>query len=392
MSNGFGITETGFVRKTLADILDQKETEVRAIYGPAANLAVQTPFGQINQNSALSDDQLWQIAEDAFNATDPDKSTGIGLSNLVKLNRIERQDALATTVTLSCTGTAGVAVLAGQRVSNGAGRVVVTDTGFTFNAGGTATVEATLTETGPIPIGATTMTVIETPVAGWSTVTNLVAGVTGRDRETDALLRVRRSRSTAAASQNLIESLIGAVGNVAGVTNFLVLENDTDTTDANGLPAHSFEVIVTGGTDVNIGNAIWSNKPFGIGSFGSTSVIISDSQNLPHAINFTRPTQIPIYVIVNISVFTGYPSDGDDLIKQAILDYAAGTLVSGRSFFSGDDVIFSELYTPVNTVPEHSIVSMFIGTSPSPTATDNITINLRQVAQFTLANITVNQV
>lgn len=392
MSNGFGITETGFVRKTLTDILDQKNTEVRAVYGPAANLAVQTPFGQMNQNAALSDDQLWQIAEDAFNATDPEKATGIALSNLVKINRIERQGALATTVTLSCTGTAGIEVLAGQRVSNGAGRVVTTDTAFTFNVGGTATVEATLTETGPIPIDPSTMTVIETPVAGWNTVTNLVAGVTGRDREEDGPLRVRQARSTAAASQNLIESLIGAIGNVSGVTNFLVLENDTDSTDSNGIPSHSFEVIVTGGTDVNIGNAIWSNKPFGIGSFGSTSVIISDSQNLPHAINFTRPTQIPIYVIVNITPFTGYPSDGDDLIKQAIIDYAAGTLVSGRGFNSGDDVIFSELYTPVNTVPEHSIVSLFIGTAPAPTLSDDIVINLRQVAQFTAANITINQV
>ena len=395
MSNGFGITDTGFVRKTITDIKDEKDAQLRVVLGPTVNLAPQTPQGQLSQNSTLSDNELWEIAEGAYNATDPDRATGVALSNLVKLNRITRQEALATSVMLNCTGTANVTVQAGQRVSNGAGRTVLTREAFTFNQSGMGNVLADLvTEqgellTGPIPIDAATMTSIETPVSGWDTVTNTLAGTLGRNREEDGPLRIRRARSTAASSQNLLESMIGALGDITGVTSLTVLENDSDTTDSDGVPAHSFEVIITGGSDGDIVNTIWANKPFGIGSFGSSSAIVNDSQGLPHTIRFTRPTLVPIFVDITLNKRTGYPADGDDTIKQAIVDYANGVSVAGRGFPPGSNVIYSELYTPINTVPNHDITALTIGISANPTGEVNIPITIRQASQFLVANINI---
>ncbi len=391
MSNGFGITTDGFVRKSLTEIKQEKDDAVRVVFGPDINLAVQSPDGQINQNSALSDDQLWQIAEETFNATDPDKTIDIGLSNLVKINAIERQEAQATSFIFVCAGTIGVTVPIPQTVSNGAELIATTLAAFTFDGSGNASVAAELNTTGDIPVGIGVMTVIETPFTGWDTVTNPAVGTEGRDRETDGELRVRRNKSTAASSQNQIEAIIGAVGNVAGVTNLTVLENDTDITDGDGVPSHSFEVIVVGGTNADVALAIWNNKPTGIQSFGTTeSEVILDSQSLPHSIDFTRPAAITIFVIANLTTRPDYPLDGDDQIKQAIVDYADGTLVQGRGFDPGDDVIFTELYTPINVVPGHDIDSLFIDTTPAPAATANIVIAVREVSDFIIANITVN--
>jgi len=389
MSEDFGIQKEGFVRKSLDEIVTEKEDATRAVFGPDVNLAPQSPEGQVNQNSALSDDQLWQIAEESYNSTDPDKSTGISLSNLVKINRITRLGDEPTSFAFVGVGTPNLTVPAGQLVSNGAELQAVIPTAFTFDGTGNASVAGELTQTGPIPVSAGTITTIDTPVTGWDTINNPVDGIEGRDREEDGELRLRRANSTAASSQNLIESLIGAVGNVSGVTTLTVLENDLDPVDANGVPGHSFEVIVTGGLDVEIGDAIWANKPFGIGSFGSTNVVIIDSQGIGHPINFTRPTQIPIFVDITLTKRPNYPADGDDQIKQAILDYASGDLVAGRGFSVNQDVIFSQLYTPINIVPGHDIDDLRIGFSASPTGEVNLTINLREVSQFLIANINI---
>lgn len=392
----FGILPTGFSRKRLSDIIAEKDAAVKAVFGPDINLNPQSPEGQINQNSALSDDQLWQIAEDSFNATDPDKATGIALSNLVKINRITRLEATATRVVLICTGTIGITISTGQLVSNSATLQVKTLSSFTFDGNGNATVAADLVDIstglpqfGPIPIGVGVLTTIDTPVTGWDTVINPAIGVEGRLREDDGPLRIRRANSTAAASQNIIEALIGAVGDVIGVTTSTVLENDLDPVDVNGVPGHSFEVIVTGGLDVDVGDAIWTNKPTGIGAAGTDSVIINDSQGLPHTIKFTRPLNLDIFVDVTLNKRPEYPADGDDLIKQAIVDYSNGLLVSGRSFSVGEDVIFSELYTPINVVDGHDILDLRIGLSASPTGVVNIPVAIREISLFTIANINI---
>ncbi|MNG12202.1 hypothetical protein D3C84_957990 [compost metagenome] len=78
------------------------------------------------------------------------------------------------------------------------------------------------------------------------------------------------------------------------------------------------------------------------------------------------------------------PGDAADQIKAAIISYADSNIGVGK------DVIFSRMYTPINTVPGHQINSLFIGTTPSPVGTSNITIAFDELASFESANIVVN--
>lgn len=388
----YGLTEDGFNRKRLDVIQTEKTEELKGVYGDELNTQPQSPAGQQIGIAAQSDDQLWQIAEAIVQGMDPDTSSGAMLSGIVKYNYIERLEARPTVTQVTLVGTPGVTIPAGQLVSDGGALVATIPLEFTFPIGGVATANAELQETGPIPVGATTLTTIDTPKTGWDSVTNTLPGITGRDRETDAELRIRRNKSLANPSQNMIESLIAAVGNVSGVTQHVVLENKDDAVDANGIPGHSVEVIVTGGLDDDIGQAIWQNYPFGIGVFGTTNYPVNDSQGIPHILSWTRPADMPIFVIVEITKRPGYPVGGDDQMKQAIVDYAQGNLVAGRGFAAGMDVIQSELYTPANFVPAHDISRILIGLSANPTLTDNIPITVREASQFLTANISIVEV
>ena len=387
----FGVTEDGFNRKRLDEILGDKNTAVKSVFGENLNVSPESPDGQINGVLSESDANLWELAEEAYNAFNPSIAAGVVLSNLVQLNGLTRLPATSSLVLLTITGTPATVIPAGSLVST-------SDTGdqFSTNAdativAGTVDVLASAVNTGPINGLAGTLTVIDTPISGWDAVTNVSDAVIGTDEETDVELRARRSQSVARDAQAIIDAIFAEVSAVAGVTHVVVLENDTDTgPDANGLPAHSTHVIVVGGTDADIAEAIFLKKTLGVTPFGTTTIAVNDDQGIPHNVSFSRPTNIPIFVVVNLTTFSGYPADGDDQVKQATVDYANGSLVAGREFSLGDDVIHSEIYTPINTIPGHTVDSMFIKLSSPADATGDITIAIDEISQFLIANITVN--
>ena len=239
---------------------------------------------------------------------------------------------------------------------------------------------------GPLGQAAHTINTIAVPVVGWDSVTNPLPATTGRYEETDEELRERFSNSKFVQAANIIEALLDALRNVDGVTDVMVYENDSDTTDLLGIPAHSFMPIVLGGLNTTVAETIWQNKPTGIKSFGNTSVTVLDSQNLQHVIQFKRPAAIPIYISISVTDTGGMPGDVAAQIKQAVKEYGDAT------YFIGDDVVYSRFYTPVNSIQGFAVNSLYIGTSPSPTGTTNLTIDFDEVATFDLDKIVVTVV
>lgn len=385
-----GYTSAGFERKRFDEILNDKNEAQKQVFGPDINLTPQSPDGQISGLMALADDQLWQILEYAVNATDPDNATGHTLSKLVEINFIQRLGEAATRLIIHCVGTPGVTIPAGQIVGEEDGSLTATTiSAFTFSSTGTADVVALLDVMGPQEVPANIMRDIRTPQAGWISADNPTPGIVGRNRETDAELRLRRVRSIGTNSQNLIDSLIGRLGNLSGISHANVIQNRGDVIDANGLTPHSFEAIVVGGESNAIAQTIWETFPFGIGINGTSSGNAIDKQLAIQVIPFTRAAAVPIYVEVELDKGANYPGDGDEKIKQAIVDYSKGLLVQGRGFFVGDKVVYTELYTPVNTVPGQEIISLKIGRGPGSLAEANVDITIREYSDFLNANITV---
>jgi len=238
-------------------------------------------------------------------------------------------------------------------------------------------------ESGPLVQLENTIDTIAVPVLGWDSVYNPLAGAEGRYKETDEELRERFRNSKFFQAANILESLVDALRNVEDVQDVVVYENDTDAVDSMGIPAHSFLPIVLGGLPTTIGKAIWQNKPTGIRSFGDTTVVVYDSQNIGHNISYKQPTNIPIYVKLSITNSGAMPGDVVAKLKESVLAYGA------ENFSIGDDVIYSRMYTPVNAVPGFQVNSLYIGTTPSPSGVANINIEFNQVAQWDAAYITV---
>lgn len=238
---------------------------------------------------------------------------------------------------------------------------------------------------GPIEQPVNTITTIATPVLGWDSVTNPISANAGRFRETDAELRERFRVSKFERASNILEALYSALINLDAVEQVVIYENDTDVTDDKGIPAHSFLPIVLGGISTNIAQTIWENKPLGIRSYGNTSVTIYDSQGFPHDIGFERPNPVNVYISIELQTDSNYPQDGDAVMKAAIAAYMEA------NFGIGDDVVYSRLYTPVNSVPGHQVLDMSIGVSPSPTGKVNIPVSFNELFSLDPNNIVITQ-
>jgi len=242
------------------------------------------------------------------------------------------------------------------------------------------TVAVEATDAGPVEQAPDTITTIRTPILGWDSVTNPQEASVGRYEETDEELRLRWRNTKFQFATNIVESLYSAVFSLEGVSNAVIYENDTDAVDENGVLPHSFLVLVDGGLSSDVATAIWRNRPTAIRSQGNTSVDIIDSFGYVRTVNFSRPTEVQVYIEIDLETNNRFPEEGEQKIKEALISYINGLTIN-------DDVVYSRLYTPINSVEGHQVNSLRIGTDSLNLGFSNIITNFDEIAKTQSANI-----
>lgn len=380
-----GLTAAGFERKRLIDIKTEIEDALKLAFGDNIDLTPQSGFGQFIGIISESLSDQWESQENVYNSQYPPTAQENQLSNVVMYNGIERQDATNSTVTATISGTAGTVIPSGSQASVAStGLVFETVSEVIIGGGGSITVAMQSVDAGAIEAVAGTLTVIETPIFGWTSITNSLDATVGREEETDAELRIRRELSTQALGQNLVDSLFGQLLNIDGVEDAVVISNGTDAV-VDGIPAHQFLSSILGGDNDEIAAVIWDNTPQGILSFGATTVAIIDDQGFSQDVKFTRPSEVDIYFKIDITIdATEFPGTGSADIKAAVVAYGIA------NFKISDDVIRSEFYTPINETPGILTVDLFIGLGASPSGTSNLTIDPDEISKYDISRVEVN--
>lgn len=236
---------------------------------------------------------------------------------------------------------------------------------------------------GAVPGFANSITVIETPISGWLLFNNPNDVELGKEIETDAELRLRREKTLATAGAATEEAIRARVLEIDEVTDARIFSNRTLVVDAFGRPPKSFETVVQGGDEQEIADTIWLVAPAGIEIHGDIVKNVVDTQGFNQIVKFSRPTQIPIYLIITVTTDSSFPIDGDTAIKEAVANYG------DENFGIGDDVITTMLFCPIHTVQGILDVTIDIGTAPAPVGDANIPVADDEISFFDTANITV---
>ncbi|MFB9870126.1 baseplate J/gp47 family protein [Acetobacter farinalis] len=365
---------TGFIMPEEGDILSGVLADINAAFGNTLNTDLSTPQGQLatSLTAILGDayDQFLALA----NGVDPVRASGRMQDAIGRIYFLSRQPATATVVTCVCTGAAGTHIPQGTLVQDQSGNSYAADTNLTLDATGTAQGTFTCTSTGEVICPAGSVGISQS-LAGWSSVSNPAAGVTGRAVEGRAAFEERRRISVAANAVGPLDAISASVQAVSGVTDVYVADNSTAasvTMQGVTLAPHSLYVCANGGADADIALAILRKKPPGCACNGSTTVTVVDPASTyatppAYVVSFQRPTPVPVYVAVSIASSAAVPSTATTDVQAAIQSAFLGNDGGTRARIGGA-LYASRFYAAVATLGVWAqSVEITLGTSPNPT-------------------------
>lgn len=380
------VTATGITAPSYADIYQSLQATFQGIFGSDAYIDPDSQDGQLLAAVAKAIKDCNDTSIAVYNSYSPATAQGVALSNAIKINGIARGVATPSTALERIVGEVGTQIISG--IVGGADNsrwtlpalVTIPPAGF---------IDETVTSTadGSTEAGIGTLNRILTPTRGWQSATNLAAAAPGAPIETDPTVRQRQTTSTALPSLTVLDGIMGAVAELAGVTQVKAFENDTSATDSLGLPEHSIAVVVLGGVDTEIANAIYIKKTPGAYTYGTTAVPVIDQFGIINTIRYFIVSDVPIAATITIKALTGYSTAIGDQIKQAVVDYGNALGINKR-------VDIGRLYLPAQLFggvgsETFEVNDIEISISPAPVGPTDVEIDFNERATFSLADITL---
>lgn len=386
----WGVTERGFHRPTYVELLDALEYKARELFGNKANLTVRSPLGIFLRIFAWMLNILFSLMEDVYNSRFVDTAVGTSLYNLGKAVGLSLLPAQKAAGYVTFTGTPGVTIPSGFLVKTIAGLQYAVLTDGTIGDDGTITLPVQAVNTGTdYNVAAGTVKEITNPVDGISACINEAAIDGGRGRETDEEFRDRYAQSVDYAGGVNADAIAGEIlQNVESVYSAICYENDTDEENALGLPPHSIEAVVYGGLDTDIAQAIFRRKAAGIQTYGSKAISVLSSSGQTIEINFSRPSTVPVYIqVTDLETDDDFPSDGEDLIREALVSYIGGDVTGGLKI--GADVLYMALPGVILAVSGVVDFHLAISSTGSGYSQDNIEIGTREKAVTSAEKVSI---
>lgn len=384
------IDETGLHLPTYADIRDELISQMKQIFGEDIYITEDTQDYQQISVLAKKIYDTNSLAMLVYNNRTPNTAVGVGLDNLCALVGITRKPARYSKVMLTITGTPST-VINGGKASDGTYAWDLPES-VTIPDSGSISVLCTCETPGRITVAANTITIIETPTYGWTSVTNnyTVTGENlGDDAESDAELRGRFARATESPSSTVFESMISAIEAIEGVERVKSYENDTNNTSSEGFPPHSVTFVIEGGEDEAIATEIYFKKTPGCYTNGTTAVTLTSLSGNENIIRFYRPSYKTVYVRMNVTKLASWNDDMENQIKQAVVDYINNLGIADSVYTSAiTATALSQMQSLAN--PSYTITLLQMSTNGSTYSANDISLAFNEAAQTTVARITVN--
>lgn len=383
------ISASGISIPSFNDVYQSLIAIQKSIYGSDIYIAPDSPDGQWIAALAKVMDDFNQACVKSFNGHSPSFAQGAQLAALVKINGLKKSVPTNSTANLTIGGQVGTIITNGIAKDENGNQWLLPPS-VTIPPAGSIVVTATASQSGNIIAPANTINEIANPQRGWQSVNNTAAATAGLPVETDPALRVRQRQSVSNPSKTIMEGIKGAILNLPGVAACKYYDNDTNSTDSNGIPAGNIAFVVQGGVAADIANLIFTKKTMGVPTYGSTTVVVNDEQGTPHDVSFSVPTERRIVVSISLNGYANYTTIIGDKIKQAVADFINALDIA-------DDVVIVRLQVPAQLYGDPdslnyritTIQAMVFGGSLS---TNDIAINFNQIATCQVSDITINTV
>lgn len=316
------IDQTGAQIKTLSDIVSEilngtgDYPGMYEIYGPDINVAPNTPDGQLVNIIAQAAEDILEFALSIYTSFDPDQAVGRVLDQRCAINGVYRQGATYTITPVSVTvdraiTLPGLDTSTPFTVADNAGNQFQLITSVALGGAGTTSLSFQAAQIGPVQTTIGTIGNIITATLGVTGVNNIAAASEiGQAQESDASLRLRRQNSVSLPSKGFLQGLLGALLDIEGVIQAIVIENNTNAT-VGGTPSHSIWVIVNADASLNamIAKAIYVKRNAGCGMRGATTVNVPQIDGTTFPVQFDHATVVNPWISFGLAAVTGTVDD-----------------------------------------------------------------------------------
>lgn len=299
------ITHDGIYIDPLSDILENLKRGFTNIYGSDVTFEQDSPDGQMLNIFALAVRDTLEFCREIYNSFDPDQAVGRSLDQRVAYNGLIRKGGSYSVVQLdvvvdsSCrlygldtVAKESLAFTVGDSVGNN--YYLLESRALTA---GTYQLNFRAVEQGQVESNINTINLPKTYVRGVVSVNNpRVPILIGKEEESDPALRLRRNKAVGYSIMGQLETMQASLLALEHVSDVVIDNNRTSTTNSKGTPAHSVWVIVEGGDSKNIAAHIYLRLGGGCGMKGSVTEYVETIYGNIQEIKFDRPLDTPIAI------------------------------------------------------------------------------------------------
>lgn len=414
-------TPAGLILPTEAAILAGTQADIDAAFGGGLNPQLSAPQGQIaSSQAAIVADKDSQIAY-LSNQFDPQYAEGRYQDALARIYFLTRKPAVSTAVTCTLGGLPSTPIPAGTLAYDTSGNAYILLGSVTIGSESTVSSSWQNLIPGPIPCPPGTLIQVGQAINGWDTITNPAAGTLGNVVESRADFEFRRFNSVAINGEGTCPTIYANVFEVANVLDCFVIDNPYGVADSGDplisgirnsthypLASHSIYIVVVGGDDQDIANAIWGKKDVGAsysanpagtpvpgdGTVSTQTVLDTSGYNFPqpsYQVSFIRPGALPIFFAVQIANTPNLPSNLTTLVQNAIIAQFNGQNGNARARI-GSAILAAQYYAAVSNIGSYlALLSIAVGIAASPTG-DEVQLGIDQTPTLMAGNISVTLV
>lgn len=386
-------TPTGITIQTYEEIYNELADGYRVIYGDDIDLSPNSPDGQRVGIEAKARLDLQAFAVSVYNSLDADLSANESLRRIIKWAGLTPRPATRSQWDITVNAPIDTTLPSGFRIRDDIDQVWETQSEIALSAGDN-TVTFFAEDFGAVQgLMGSTLEQVDVVNGIILTLSAPVSALVGSDEETDSELRRRRNRSTENPAYSTIGQLFAAIGNLPGVTELAVYENDTDAFDSElQLDAHSIWCVVEGGAVDEIIETIAKFKTQGTGIKGAVEGEFVETITKPnadefiftHVMKFDRPTYVPLYVRLTATRKDATSPVDDQAIKNAL---------AAIEFDINENAIASNLYSTVYSAGNNFVATDMQISIDGITYTDERLISdFDEIFEIDTANVTITEV
>lgn len=348
------ISENGIQIDDLYTIQNRLVSAFKSIYGDDVNLDSDTPDGQLLGLFSQELANVHQAVSFIVQMLDPYQATGQWLEQRAMYAGITRITASYSYIDdVIITGTPKTKIPTNSIFIDRSKNKWVSTEEVTLNSNGSARTKFRSLELGNYIINSLEEFTPSTIIVGIERVTANSNSYGGVDEETDEQLLNRFMLSHSINNFDDRQGMQSTLLNIIGVSKCIVYENFTNNTDEKGVPAHSLNAVILGGSDEKIAEVITKNKIGGCGLFGQIETTYPHG-GLLRKVYFDRPKKIN----VNVSMIIGRYKSFNDINTEQIKK-----ILKNLNFNIGENVYASRIISNINLVDGFYIKSLTVNNS-----------------------------